>query len=185
MMKQIMTMAAFAAGGMMLAKQMKKSGADSSASNTEQTIDINVPVSTAYNQWTQFEEFPKFMDSVHEIKQIDDKHLHWRADIAGKEVEWDAEITEQIPDQRIAWRSTSGQPSAGAATFHKLSDNKTRVTLKMDYEPQGLDEKVGDAIGLVGMQAKSNLKRFKQLLESRGSETGAWRGTVGSATQTH
>ena len=181
MLKQVMTMAALAAGGMMLAKQMKKTG---SASNTEQSIDVNVPISTVYNQFTQFEEFPKFMDSVHEIKQIDDKHLHWRADIAGKEVQWDAEITEQIPDERIAWRSTSGPMNAGVAMFRKLSDGKTRITLKMDYEPRGIDEKVGDAIGLVGMQAKSNLKRFKKLLEGRGSETGAWRGTVTPETRT-
>ncbi len=118
------------------------------------------------------------MDSVHEIRQLDDTHLHWRADVAGKEEEWDAEITEQIPDKRIAWRSTSGIPNAGVVTFHRLSDSKTRVTLQMEYEPQGMDEQIGDAIGLVKRQAQNNLKRFKELLEARGTETGAWRGSV-------
>jgi len=115
---------------------------------------------------------------VHEVRQLDDKHLHWRADVAGKEKEWDAEITEQIPDKRIAWRSTSGVSNAGVVTFHKISDSATRIMLQMDYDPESVTEQIGDAFGVVKMQAKGNLKRFKEMLESRGKETGAWRGTV-------
>ncbi len=178
MLNRIATVAALAVGGFLLSKQLKKSRSGSMKSATKASVDVNVPVSTAYNQWTQFEDFPKFMDSVHEIRQLDDTHLHWRADVAGKEEEWDAEITEQIPDKRIAWRSTSGIPNAGVVTFHRLSDSKTRVTLQMEYEPQGMDEQIGDAIGLVKRQAQNNLKRFKELLEARGTETGAWRGSV-------
>ncbi|HYE71435.1 MAG TPA: SRPBCC family protein [Ramlibacter sp.] len=165
-----------AVGGYLLWNQYRKdSGLDS---NVEESIDLNVPVSTAYNQWTQFEEFPKFMASVEQVTQVDDTHLHWRANVAGKTKEWDAEITEQIPDERIAWRSTSGVPNGGVVTFHKLGNNKTRVMLQMDYHPETIGEKVGDAVGGVKLTAKGNLKRFKQLVESRGTETGAWRGTV-------
>lgn len=178
MLGRIVTVAALAAGGVILSKQFKKSrGMDTSSSITE-SIEVNVPVSTAYNQWTQFEEFPKFMDSVHEVQQLSDTRLHWRADVAGKEKQWDAEITEQIPDKRIAWRSTSGVRNGGVVTFHKISDYTTRVTLQMDYDPETVVEQIGDAIGAVRMQVRENLKRFKELIESRGSETGAWRGTV-------
>lgn len=178
MLNRIVTVAALAAGGYILSKQLRKSRGSDMSSTVEEAIEVNVPVRTAYNQWTQFEDFPQFMDSVHEVRQIDDTHLHWRASIAGKEEEWDAEITEQIPDNRIAWRSLGGVKNAGVVTFHKISDTKTRVMLQMDYEPQSVDEKVGDALGLVKMQTKANLKRFKELLESRGTETGAWRGSV-------
>jgi uncharacterized membrane protein len=182
MLNRIVTVAALAVGGMVLSKQFKKSrssGMNSDTSSTaEESIEVNVPISTAYNQWTQFEDFPKFMESVHEVRQLDDKHLHWRADVAGKEQQWDAEITEQIPDKRIAWRSTSGTKNAGAVTFHKISDSKTRIMLQMDYAPQSADEKIGDALGLVRMQTRGNLRRFKDMLENRGQETGAWRGTV-------
>jgi len=178
MLNRIVTVAALAVGGFVLSKQFKKVRGSGMTSTTEESIEINVPISTAYNQWTQFEDFPKFMDSVHEVRQLDDRHLHWRADIAGKEAQWDAEIVEQIPDQRIAWRSTSGVKNSGVVTFHKISDSKTRVMLQMDYTPQGFNEKVGDVLGLVKMQMKGNLKRFKELLENRGTETGAWRGTV-------
>jgi uncharacterized membrane protein len=178
MINRLVTVAALAVGGMLLSKQMGKSRGSGMLSSTSESIDVNVPVRTAYNQWTQFEDFPKFMDSVHEIRQIDDTHLHWRADVAGKPEEWDAEITEQIPDKRIAWRSTGGVKNAGVVTFHKISDNVTRIMLQMDYDPQTMDEKIGDALGLVKMQLKGNLKRFKEMLESRGQETGAWRGKV-------
>jgi len=137
-----------------------------------------VPVSTAYNQWTQFEDFPKFMATVQEVKQIDDTHLHWRALVGGKVKEWDSEITEQIPDKRIAWRSINGAPNSGVVTFHKISDNRCRVMLQMDYTPEGVVERVGDAVGAVKLTTKGNLKKFKSLLESRGHESGAWRGTV-------
>ncbi len=178
MLGRIVTAAALAVGGVILSKQFKKSRGGGMSSTTAESIEVNVPVSTAYNQWTQFEDFPKFMDSVHEVRQLDDTHLHWRADVAGKEEEWDAEITEQIPDKRIAWRSITGVRNSGVVTFHKISDSTTRITLQMDYEPRGIDEKIGDTLGLVKMQTKANLKRFKELLESRGTETGAWRGSV-------
>jgi uncharacterized membrane protein len=178
MIGRIVTVAALAVGGVMLSKQMKKMRGAGSMSSVSESIEVNVPVSTAYNQWTQFEDFPQFMDSVHEIKQLDDEHLHWRADVAGKPEEWDVEITEQVPDKRIAWRSTSGPMNAGVVTFHKISDSKTRVMLQMDYEPQSLGEQIGDALGAVKLELKGNLKRFKDLIESRGTETGAWRGSV-------
>ncbi|HQT71872.1 MAG TPA: SRPBCC family protein [Thiobacillus sp.] len=175
---RLVTAAAIAVGGVLLSKQLKKMRDSGMKSSVEESIEVNVPVSTAYNQWTQFQDFPRFMDSVHEVRQLDDKHLHWRADVAGKEKEWDAEITEQIPDKRIAWHSTSGTSNAGVVTFHKISDAKTRIMLQMDYDPESVAEHIGDAFGVVKMQAKGNLKRFKEMLESRGKETGAWRGTV-------
>lgn len=142
------------------------------------SIEVNVPVHVAYNQWTQFEEFPKFMDGVQAVRQIDDKHLHWRAEIGGKEEEWDAEITEQIPDRRIAWRSTSGTPNAGVVTFQSSAPDRTQVTLQMDYEPQRLSEKVGDALGVMDRRVEDDLDRFKDFIESRGRPTGGWRGTI-------
>jgi uncharacterized membrane protein len=178
MLNRIVAIAALAAGGIILSKQLKKSRSSGMPSSTQESIEVDVPVSTAYNQWTQFEDFPKFMDSVHEVRQLDDTHLHWRADVGGKEEQWDAEITEQIPDKRIAWRSVGGVKNAGVVTFHKISDSRTRVMLQMDYEPRDMSEGIGDAFGLVKMQLKGNLKRYKELLESRGKETGAWRGSV-------
>ena len=144
----------------------------------EQSIEINVPVKTAYNQWTQFEEFPRFMEGVKEVKQIDDTHLHWKADVGGKEKEWKAEITEQIPDERIAWRSREGAKNAGVVTFHRLSDSKSKVMLQLEYDPDGVLEKVGDAAGVVSQRVLGDLERFKQYIESRRQETGEWRGTV-------
>jgi len=144
----------------------------------EKSIEINVPVKAAYNQWTQFEEFPKFMEGVTQVKQIDDTHLHWKADIGGKQKEWNAEITEQIPDERIAWRSRDGAMNAGVVTFHRLSDSKSKVMLQMEYNPEGLVEQAGDAVGVVSQRVVGDLERFKRYIESRGQETGAWRGTV-------
>lgn len=174
----VVSVAALLAGGLLVTALARRSRGAASTSSVEESIELNVPVSTAYNQWTQFEEFPRFMDSVQEVKQIDDTHLHWRATVAGKPKEWDAEITEQIPDERIAWCSTSGVKNAGVVTFHKLADNRSKVMLQMDYDPETLGEKVGDALGGVKLTAKGNLKRFKHLVEGRGVETGAWRGTV-------
>ena len=171
-------LAAMAAGGLLLSAQMNRTRGSVAKSSVEESVELNVPVSTAYNQWTQFEEFPRFMDSVQEVRQLDDTHLHWRATVAGKPKEWDAEITEQIPDERIAWRSIGGVKNAGVVTFHKLGDNRTKVMLQMDYDPETVGEKVGDALGGVKLTAKGNLRRFKQLVEGRGVETGAWRGTV-------
>ena len=144
----------------------------------EKHVDVAVPVRTAYNQWTQFESFPHFMEGVEAVHQVDDTHLRWRATIAGKTEEWDAVITEQTPDQRIAWRSTSGVPNSGVVTFEKVSENKTRVRMQMTYQPESADESVGAALGGVKMTARSNLKKFKELVEARGVETGAWRGEV-------
>jgi uncharacterized membrane protein len=142
------------------------------------SIDVNVPLSTAYNQWTQFEDFPYFMEGVEAVHQLDDRRMHWKAEIGGVDKEWDAEIVEQIPDQRVAWTSTTGARNAGAVDFHYIDPNKTRVTLTMDYEPEGVVENIGSALGLVESRMAKDLERFKQFIESRGVETGAWRGNV-------
>jgi uncharacterized membrane protein len=168
----------FVAGGVFLANELRARRGGYGPSTVEESIDVNVPVSTAYNQWTQFEEFPRFMSSVEQVRQIDDTHLHWRAVVGGKTKEWDSEITEQIPDQRIAWRSTDGPSNSGVVTFHRLGANRTRVMLQMDYQPETATERAGDTFGAVKLTAKGNLKRFKDLLEVRGQESGAWRGTV-------
>lgn len=144
------------------------------------SIEVNVPIQTAYNQWTQFEEFPKFMEGVKSVKQLDDAHLHWRAEIGGKEQEWDSEITSQVPDKRIAWRSISGAQNAGTVTFHPVSDSTTEVHLLMEYDPKGFVENVGDALGAVSGKVEGDLKHFKEFIESRGHETGSWRGKIQS-----
>ena len=178
MLNRVVTVAALAVGGMMLSKQLKKNKGYGASSSIVETIEVNVPVRTAYNQWTQFEDFPQFMKSVKEIRQLDDKRLHWKANIAGEDKEWDSEITEQIPDKRIAWRSIGGVQNAGVVTFHKISDNVTRVTLQMDYQPDGALEAIGDALGAVRMETRANLQNYKEMMEKRGSETGAWRGKI-------
>jgi uncharacterized membrane protein len=144
----------------------------------EKSIEVNVPVNTAYNQWTQFEDFPKFMEGVKEVKQLDDKRLHWRAEIAGKEKEWDAEITEQVPDTRIAWRSRAGASNGGVVTFHHISPTTTKIMLQLEYDPETFVEKAGDAVGIVSQRIGGDLQRFKDFIESRGQETGAWRGEI-------
>jgi uncharacterized membrane protein len=144
----------------------------------EKSVDVDVAVSTAYNQWTQFEEFPAFMEGVKSVRQIDDKHLHWRAEVAGKTLEWHAEITDQTPETRIAWRSTSGVHNGGAVLFEPLGPQRTRVTVRIDYEPDGVSESVGSALGLAGGKVEDDLERFKAFIESRGRETGAWRGEI-------
>jgi uncharacterized membrane protein len=147
-------------------------------STLEKSIEVNVPVRTAYNQWTQFEEFPRFMEGVKEVTQLDDTRLHWKTEIAGKEKEWDAEIIEQTPDQRIAWTSRGGAINGGVVTFHRLSDARSRVMLQMEYDPQGVVENVGDALGAVSLRVQGDLERFKEFIEQRGRETGGWRGKV-------
>lgn len=147
-------------------------------STIEKSIEVNVPVRTAYNQWTQFEEFPQFMEGVKEVTQLDEKRLHWKAEIAGQEKEWNAEITEQTPDQRIAWTSRNGAPNGGVVTFHRLSDDKSKVMLQLDYDPQGFVENLGDTLGVVSLRVQGDLERFKEFIEKRGRETGAWRGRV-------
>jgi uncharacterized membrane protein len=151
-------------------------------STVQESIDIDVPIRTAYNQWTQFEEFPSFMEGVEEVTQEDDKRLHWVAEIAGVRREWQAEITEQHPDERIAWTSTTGMKNAGVVTFHRIDEDRTRVMLQLDVEPDDLVEKVGDALGFVRRRATGDLRRFKEMIESRGTETGEWRGDVARPT---
>ena len=145
---------------------------------TTHSIDINAPLRAVYNQWTQFEEFPRFMEGVTAVRQLDDKRMHWTTQIAGKDVDFDAIIDQQIPDQRIAWHSTIGARQGGVVTFHRLNDNKTRIMLQMEYDPQGFVEKAGDMLGAVSMRIQGDLDRFKKFIEERGSETGAWRGSV-------
>jgi uncharacterized membrane protein len=144
----------------------------------EHSIDVNVPLETAYNQWTQFEEFPKFMEGVKRVEQQGDTHLHWTAEIAGQERQWEAEITEQKPDARIAWHSTTGAKNAGVVTFHYIDRDKTRVMLQMEYDPEGFVENVGAALGVVQRRITGDLERFKDFIEAKGFETGAWRGEV-------
>ncbi|MDQ3915034.1 MAG: SRPBCC family protein [Actinomycetota bacterium] len=147
-------------------------------SSIEQSVEVQVPVRTAYNQWTQFEDFPHFMEGVKEIRQLDDTSLHWTVEIAGQVREFDAKITEQNPDERIAWTTIDGPHQAGVVTFHRLGDNQTKVMLQMEYDPEGLIEKAGDALGIVRSRVKGDLERFKSFIESRGQATGAWRGEV-------
>jgi uncharacterized membrane protein len=148
-------------------------------SQVQESIDVHVPVRTAYDQWTQFESFPQFMDGVESITQLDDKHSHWVTKIAGVQREFDTEITEQHPDERVAWKSTGGDTRhAGVVTFHRLDDNTTRVTVQIDWEPQGLVEKAGSTLNMDDRQVKADTKRFKAFIEERGSQTGAWRGDV-------
>jgi uncharacterized membrane protein len=144
----------------------------------EQSIELDVPVTTAYNQWTQFEEFPRFMEGVEQVQQLDDTHLRWVAEIAGKREEWEAKITEQRPDERVAWAARGGKGNAGVVTFHRLNDDETRVTVQMDWQPEGVLENVGATLGLDDRQVSRDLGRFKELIEQRGIESGAWRGEV-------
>ena len=144
----------------------------------EHTTEVDVPVRVAYDQWTQFESFPEFMDGVKRVVQQGDKSLEWTAEILGKENTWTAEIVEQVPDQRIAWRSTSGARNAGLVTFQPLDAGRTKITLRIDYDPEGVVENVGNALGLVSARVQGDLERFKEFIESRGGETGAWRGEI-------
>jgi uncharacterized membrane protein len=144
----------------------------------KETIEVSVPVSTAYNQWTQFEDFPKFMEGVKSVEQLDDTHLRWVAEVSGETRDWQAEIVEQAPDQRIAWRAVDVNGPNGLVTFEPLGESTTLVTVEMSYEPDGLKEQLGAKIGLDTRQVKEDLERFKTLVETMGSETGAWRGEV-------
>ena len=144
----------------------------------KETIEVDVPVSTAYNQWTQFEQFPQFMENVESVTQLDETHLRWIADIGGKREEWKAEITQQVPDEIIAWRATEGRENAGQIRFESLGPARTRIDVTMVWEPEGLAEATADKIGMSNRAVKVDLQRFKELIESRGVETGAWRGEV-------
>lgn len=141
-------------------------------------IDIDLPVTTVYNQWTQFEDFPAFMTGVEKVHQLTESTLHWRVNLGGVERDFDAEITEQIPDQRIAWKSVDGPQQAGVVTFHRLNDDQTRVRLQLDWEPEGFVENAGAALQIDDAFVATDLQAFKRLIESNGFETGAWRGTI-------
>ena len=146
-------------------------------SQVEESITVDVPVTTAYNQWTQFEEFPRFMSGVERIEQRSDKMTHWVTSIGGQRREFDARITEQIPDERVAWTTVEGEvQQAGVVTFHRLDDGHTKIMLQMETDPQRLADTIGDKMGFARQQVKSDLKHFKQFIEARGTETGAWRG---------
>lgn len=144
----------------------------------EESLEVAVPIRTAYDQWTQFEDFPKFMEGVKSVTQLDDKRLAWRAEIAGKEVAWNAEITQQEPDQRIGWRSTTGAENAGSVSFRALTPTSTEVTLRLTFEPEGGVQKAGGMLGLVKLRVHGDLERFKKFIEARGQATGAWRGEI-------
>jgi uncharacterized membrane protein len=144
----------------------------------QKSIEVDRPLNQVYNQWTQFEEFPRFMEGVKSVKQLDDTRLHWVAEIGGKEKEWTAKIIEQIPDHRIAWESESGEFTSGVVSFQSMGPNRTRVTLEISYDPKGFVENAGDAIGIVSRRVENDLERFKEFIENRGQETGGWRGTI-------
>lgn len=148
----------------------------------QESIEVNVPVRTAYDQWTQFEEFPKFMEGVKSVEQVDDRTLQWHASIAGNDETWTAEITDQEPDKKVAWRSTSGAANSGAVTFEAIGENTTKVTLEMEWTPSGVVQRAGDALGFDDRRVKGDLDRFKEFIESRGEETGAWRGEIKANT---
>ena len=144
----------------------------------EDTIEVDVPVRTAYDQWTQFESFPQFMEGVQSVVQEDDRTIRWTAVIAGQRKTWTAQITDQTPDVRVAWKSTDGSENAGAVLFEALGDGRTRITLKLDADPEGVVETVGANLGFLERRVKGDLEQFKQFIESRGAETGAWRGEI-------
>jgi uncharacterized membrane protein len=150
---------------------------ESIMSYVEKTIEVNAPLNKVYNQWTQFESFPEFMQGVVEVKQLDDKRLRWKAQIAGKQEEWTSEIYEQVPDQKIAWRSIEGAKNGGVVKFKALGADRTEITLRLEYEPEGIIEKAGDMLGVVTGRVEGDLQRFKQFIEQH-RETGAWRGEI-------
>jgi len=147
-----------------------------------EAVDVAVPVRTAYDQWTQFESFPSFMEGVKSVRQLNDSTLEWVADVGGREKAWKAKITEQRPDERIAWTATEGAHNAGVVTFHRLGEGRSRVTLQLDVEPDGPIESAGAALGFVQRRVKGDMERFKDFIESRGTEAGAWRGTIDQTT---
>ncbi|ONI89844.1 cyclase [Actinosynnema sp. ALI-1.44] len=149
----------------------------------QESIDVRVPVSTAYNQWTQFESFPYFMDGVERVVQVTDTMTHWETNIGGVHREFDAEITEQHPEERVAWHAVDGQKQGGVVTFHRIDADNTRVNVQMEYDPDSFTEKVGAGLGVIDRKVKGDLKRFKEFIENRGQETGAWRGDVNRAPQ--
>ena len=146
----------------------------------EKSVEIQCPLQTVYNQWTQFEEFPRFMDGVKRVRQLDDQRLHWEVEVGGKHKEWNARIVEQIPDHHIAWESDGGEPIAGVVSFEPSPSGPefTRVNLQLSYDPDGFVESLGDAVGVVSRRVEKDLKNFKEFIENRRQETGSWRGTI-------
>ena len=144
----------------------------------EKSVVVDVPISTAYNQWTQFEEFPRFMEGVHEVKQLDDRHLYGRAEVGGREQEWEAEIREQVPDEKIIWNAVDGSENAGIVRFEPAGPTSTRVRLQMSYNPEGFMETIGDKLGFMTRRVEGDLERFRDFIEERGVETGAYRETL-------
>jgi uncharacterized membrane protein len=157
-------------------------GGDSMPRTITESIEVDVPVSTAYNQWTQFEDFPLFMEGVEHVEQLDDTRLHWITKVGGKTAEWDAKILEQHPDKQISWISEDGKKTRGTVTFEPIGESRTRISLSMSYQAEGLTEALGSAVGLDERRVRGDLQRFKELIESRGAESGAWRGEVSAGT---
>ncbi|GAA0530486.1 polyketide cyclase/dehydrase/lipid transport protein [Saccharopolyspora erythraea NRRL 2338] len=149
------------------------------------SVDVARPVDTVYNQWTQFAEFPRFMEGVESVQQLTDTRTHWVVSVGGVRREFDAVITEQHPDERVAWRSTTGPKHSGVVTVHRLDDERTRVHLQWEFEPEGAVEKTGEATGAISTRLQDDLERFKEFVESRGQETGQWRGDVSAPPQQH
>jgi uncharacterized membrane protein len=153
-------------------------------STVTESVDVETDVTTAYNQWTQFESFPRFMEGVERIDQLSPTKTHWVTKIAGVQREFDAEVTEQHPDERVAWTTENGTHQAGVVTFHRISDDTTRVTLQLDHDPQGFLETVGDALGIIKRRVKGDLENFKKFIEAKGTPEGGWRGDVQAPPQT-
>jgi uncharacterized membrane protein/CBS domain-containing protein len=177
--KAMVLVGAVAGGALYMARRLQKGG----LSAIEQSRELDVPVRTAYDQWTQFEEFPQFMDGVQEVRQLDDTRLHWVADVGGRRQEWDAKIVDQVPDERISWAAVSGKRNAGEVRFEPLGPNRSKVHVRMEYEPEGLMETVGGALGVPQRRVKGDLDRFRDLIEERRQPTGAWRGEVDGGTE--
>lgn len=174
---RVVTATALAVGGYILSKQISKQGRAGGDQVIEESIELKVPRHLAYEQWMRVEDFPSFMQSVKEVRRIDPRHLHWKAQIGGRELEWDAEITAQVPDRRIAWRSTGAVHDRGSVSFTALPGEHTRITIKMMYEADGAAEQLGDMFSTVRQETRANLQRFKEMMEAKGKE-GGWRGQL-------
>jgi uncharacterized membrane protein/CBS domain-containing protein len=172
--KALIVVGGVTGAAIILARRVQRGGLNA----VETVRELDVPVRTAYDQWTQFEDFPQFMEGVEEVKQLDDTRLHWVAEVGGRRTEWDAKIVDQVPDERISWTAVSGKRNAGEVRFEPLGPNRSKVHVRMEYEPEGVIESVGGALGLPQRRVKADLDRFRELIERRGSASGAWRGSV-------
>ena len=158
-------------------------GIDRPMETLEESIEVEAPVTATYNQWTQFEDFPRFMEGVESVTQLDDKRLHWVAEVAGKRKEWDAEITRQIPDREIDWVGFGEADNRGRIVFEAIDADTSKVTMMLDYDPEGVVEEIGDALGLVKRRVQGDMERFKEFIEARGRESGGWRGQIGGGSE--